>query len=78
MNLYILNNVLFEHRPGMCVIAAESKEQCRKLFDNKFGEERFYDTNFDDIDGECPMVEYTVIEGVNHPSGVVSFVYGGN
>lgn len=78
MNLYILKNVLFDNRPGMCVIAAESIDQCRKLFDNKFGKERFYDTNFDDIGGECPMVEYTVIEGVNHPSGIVSFVYGGD
>lgn len=69
MNLYILENVLSDYTSGMCVIAAESKEQCRELFMKEF------EWHAKDYDSE--HTEFTVIEGVNHPAGVVSYVYGG-
>lgn len=77
MNLYILNEVLYDYTDGMCVIAAESQEQCNQIFMEEFG-------NPDDSDfvKECLQKEFNsasvkVIEGVNHPAGVVSYVYGG-
>jgi hypothetical protein len=68
MNLYIINEVLCDWTSGMVVIAAESKEQCRELFIEKFG--KYHADDFD-------TAKFTVIEGVNHPAGIVSFVYGG-
>ena len=70
MNLYIINEILSDYTSGMCVIAAESKEQCRELFIKEFGE--WYAKDYD-----SEHTEFTVIEGVNHPAGVVSYVYGG-
>ena len=70
MNLYIINDILEDYTSGMCVIAAESKEQCRELFIKEFGE--WYAKDYDN-----EHTEFTVIEGVNHPAGVVSYVYGG-
>jgi len=70
MNLYILNEILCDWTSGMVVIAAESKEQCRELFIKEFGNYRA-----EDFDSE--HTKFTVIEGVNHPAGIVSFVFGG-
>ena len=72
MNLYIINEVLSDYTSGMVVIAAESKEQCRELFIEEFGE--YYAEDFD------KYAEFTVINGVNDPElavGVVEYVYGG-
>jgi len=54
----------------MCVIAAESMPHCEQIFMKEFGstEERQKEFN------EAPI---KVIENVNHPEGVVSYVYGG-
>ena len=70
MNLYIINEILSDYTSGMCVISAESKEQCRELFIEKFGK---YFT--DDFDSE--LTKFTVIENVNHDAGIVDYVYGG-
>ena len=77
MNLYILNDVLYDYTPGMCVIAAESKEDCKQIFMEEFGHP-------DDSDylKECHQKEFDdatikVIESVNHPAGVVAYEYGG-
>ena len=72
MNLYIINEVLSDYTSGMAVIAAESKEHCRELFIEEFGE--YYAEGFD------KYAEFTVINGVNDPElavGVVEYVYGG-
>lgn len=69
MNLYIINNVLTDYTSGMVVIAAESKEQCREFFIAQFCE--YYAEEFD------KYAKFTVIEGVNHPAGLVDHVYGG-
>lgn len=70
MNLYIINEILVDYTSGLVVIAAESKEQCRELFIKKFGK---YQS--DDFDSE--HTKFTMIEDVNHPAGIVDFVYGG-
>ena len=69
MNLYIINDILSDYTSGMVVIAAESKEQCREFFIEKF---EGYADDFD-----CELTKFTVIEGVNHPAGIVDYVYGG-
>ena len=71
MNLYIINEILVDYSSGLVVIAAESKEQCRELFIKEFGE--LYAKDFDHED-----TKFTVIEGVNHPAGIVDYVYGGS
>ena len=69
MNLYIINKVLSDYTSGMAVIAAPSMERCRELFIKEFSE--YHATDFDEYG------TFTVIEGVNHNEGVVSYVYGG-
>jgi hypothetical protein len=70
MNLYIINEILSDYTSGMCVIAAESKEQCRELFAKKFPG----DYHADEFDR---FAKFTVIENVNHPAGIVDYVCGG-
>jgi hypothetical protein len=76
MNLYILNEVLYDYTDGMCVIAAESMPRCEQIFMKEFG-----DSTSDYIkerkQEEFNEATITVIENVNHPEGVVSYVYGG-
>ncbi len=77
MNLYILNDVLYDYTAGMCVIAAESLEHCKQLFMDEFCH-----PNDSDFVKECCQTDFDtasvkVIEGVNHPAGVVAYVYGG-
>ena len=80
MNLYIINEVLYDYTDGMCVIAAESMPQCEQIFMAEFGYEgdsdwkKEYDA---ERQKEFNSAKIKVIEGVNHPEGVVSYVYGG-
>ena len=69
MNLYILNGVLSDYTDGMAVIAAESKDHARELFIKEFT-----DWHSDEFD---KYAKFIVIEGVNHPAGIVDYVYGG-
>lgn len=76
MNLYIISDVLYDYTSGMCVIAAESLPRCEQIFMKEFG-----DSTSSYIE-ECRQKEFNeaaikVIENVNHPEGVVSYVYGG-
>lgn len=69
MNLYILNEVLVVYTPGMVVIAAESQERCKELFDQKFPS----GMEINEFDG----ARIITIPNVDYPEGVVSYVYGG-
>ena len=76
MNLYIISDVLYDYTSGMCVIAAESLPRCEQIFMERFGcnslafiKER--------MQKEFNQAAIKVIENVNHPEGVVSYVYGG-
>ena len=80
MNLYILNDVLYDYTPGMCVIAAESLEQCNQIFIERFGDSGDSDyakTRNEGMQEEFNTADTQVIENVNHLAGVVSYVYGG-
>ena len=70
MNLYIINEVLTDYTSGMVVISAESKEHCKELFIKEFSD--WHEKEFDQY------AKFTVIEGVNHPAGIVDYVYGGS
>ena len=81
MNLYIINDVLYDYTPGMCVIAAESLLQCEILFMEEFSEKG--DSEWEKEINYARQQEFDnasikVIEGVNHPAGVVDYVYGGS
>ena len=69
MNLYIINNVLSDYTSGMVVIAAESKESAREFFIKEFSD--WHAEEFD------KYAEFKIIENVQHPAGVVDYVYGG-
>ena len=72
MNLYILSGVLCDYTDGMAVIAAESLDAARAIFVERFG------TRISDGGSDFDTAsEVQVIEGVNHPAGLVSYVYGG-
>lgn len=80
MNLYILNDVLYDYTPGMCVIAAESKEHCNQIFMEQFGdsgESDYAKAKNEGMQEEFNEARIKVIENVNHPAGVVSYVHGG-
>ena len=74
MNLYILNEVLYDYTDGMCVIAAESLPRCEQIFMKEFA---------NDYSKECKQKEFNaapikVIENVPYDKEeVVSYVYGG-
>ena len=81
-NLYILNEVLSDYTAGMAVIAAPSKERARELFIKEFGWFENGTADFKDLHNAGLLREFDkspvkVIEGVNHPEGVVDYVYGG-
>jgi hypothetical protein len=77
MNLYILNDVLYDYTSGMAVIAAESTEQCRQIFIEKFCHSGASDYIKGEYKKDFDTADVKVIENVNHPAGVVSYVYGG-
>jgi hypothetical protein len=77
MNLYIINEVLYDYTDGMCVIAAESLLRCEQIF-----MERFALGNSDYINEKTKKDFNTaaikVIENVPYNNEeVVSYVYGG-
>jgi len=80
MNLYIINDVLYDYTAGMAVIAAESMSRCEQIFMIEFsydGDSDYANTRNEEIQKEFNTAEIKVIENVDHPAGVVSYVYGG-
>ena len=77
MNLYIINDVLYDYTAGMCVIAAESLARCEQIFMEEFA------GGDSDYVKECHQKEFNkarikVIENVPYEKEeVVSYVYGG-
>jgi hypothetical protein len=81
MNLYIINKVLYDYTAGMCVIAAESMGRCEQLFMKEFGwhDNDLYNQSLQNqsLQKEFNEAPIKVIENINHPEGIVSYVYGG-
>jgi hypothetical protein len=76
MNLYIINDVLYDYTSGMVVIAAESLPRCEQIFIKEFGDSTSAYIK-ERSQKEFNEAAIKVIENVNHPAGVVSYVYGG-
>jgi ribosome biogenesis protein Tsr3 len=78
MNLYIINDVLYDYTAGMCVIAAESMPHCEQIFIEEFSwGEQFKQYN-ENLQKEFNEAAIKVIENVPYEKEeVVSYVYGG-
>lgn len=74
MNLYILNEVLYDYTEGMVVIAASDLNRCRELFIESFGN---FETQIKEYDDAISSGAYKVLEVLNQQEGIVSYVYGG-
>ena len=72
MNLYIIENVLWEYTPGMVCIVAENLDQARSLFSGQFSE---YEIR--DYDQAIQTSSYEVLKVVDETPRIVSYVYGG-
>jgi hypothetical protein len=74
MNLYIINEVLYDYTEGMCVIAAESLPRCEQIFMKEFAN----DYNKERMQKEFNEAAIKVIDNIPHDKAeVVSYVYGG-
>lgn len=75
MNLYIINEVLYDYSDGMVVIAAADLDRCRELFAEEF------DCGIGNWMGEYDEAikrgAYKVLQVVGQPERIVSYVYGG-
>ena len=81
MNLYIINDVLYDYTAGMCVIAAESMPRCEQVFMERFawkGDSDYtkeYNEEQQKLFNEAAI---KVIENVPYDKEeVISYVYGG-
>jgi hypothetical protein len=81
MNLYIINEVLYDYTDGMCVIAAESLPRCEQIFVKEFGSDGdsvYHKAHNDGKKKEFNAAKIKVIENVPYEKEeVVSYVYGG-
>jgi hypothetical protein len=74
MNLYIINEVLYDYTDGMCVIAAESLPRCEQIFMKEFANDYLKER----MQKEFNEAKIKVIENVPYEKEeVVSYVYGG-
>jgi hypothetical protein len=81
MNLYIINDVLYDYTAGMCVIAAQSLPRCEQVFMEEFAWKgdtdgaKCYNEGLQKEFNEAPI---KVIENVTYEKEeVVSYVHGG-
>ena len=79
-NIYIIEEILYDYTPGMAVICASSLDRCREIFVEEFSNVNglsYFEREIKEFDSSINDGDYKVIEGVNHPEGFVSYVYGG-
>ncbi len=74
-NLYIIEEVLVYYTAGMAVIAAPTLERCREIFAEEYVP--VFPACMIEYDEAILHEDYTVIEAVNHPAGIVAHVVGG-
>lgn len=78
MNLYIIEDVLYDYTAGMCVIAAESQSRCEQIFMKEFTHPHDSDWVIEGRQKEFNEAGIKVIENVPYEKEeVVSYVYGG-
>lgn len=77
MNLYIIEDVLFDYSGGMTCIKAKSLEQCRQFFSHQHD----YQPYIDEYDMAISNGKYTVLKLSRNdktPIGIVKEVWGGS
>jgi len=77
MNLYIINDVLYDYTSGMCVISAESLPRCEQVFMERFapGDSDYIKEN---MQKDFNTAAIKVIENVPYEKEeVIDYVYGG-
>lgn len=78
LNLYIINEVLYDYTDGMVVIAAASLERARELFVAQFGSASgVLDRELSEFDAAIESGAYKTLQVVGQPEGIVSYVFGG-
>ena len=81
MNLYIINDVLYDYTPGMAVIAAQSLQRCEQIFMERFGytsNSEFAIQENEEQQKQFNQAPIKVIENVPYEKEeVVAYVYGG-
>lgn len=76
INLYIIQEVLYDYTDGMVVIAAASLERARELFVAEFI--AYSDAReLAEFDAAIERGAYKTLQVVGQPEGIVSYVYGG-
>lgn len=73
MNLYIISEVLYDYTDGMVVIAAESLDRARALFQDKWSSARL----LQEFDAAISGAAYKVLQVQDQAEGIVSYVFGG-
>jgi hypothetical protein len=73
LNLYIINEVLYDYTDGMVVIAAESLEKAGSLFANEWPDARL----IEEFDAAIANGAYKILQVVGQSEGIVSYVFGG-
>jgi hypothetical protein len=73
MNLYIISEVLYDYTDGMVVIAAESLDRARALFQDKWSSARL----LQEFDAAIGGAAYKVLQVQDQAEGIVSYVFGG-
>lgn len=72
MNIYVINEVLYDYTSGMAVIAASDLSQCRAIFQQDFA------LDLPEFDSAIENDWYKVIPaGDGVEAGTISHVYGG-
>jgi hypothetical protein len=77
MNLYIINEVLFDYYPGIVIIKAKTLEDCREIFVDQYDHKNYHD----EFDKAIANGEYRVLKlsrDDKMPIGVVAAKWGGS
>lgn len=78
MNLYIINDVLYDYTAGMCVIAAESLPRCEQVFMSEFAWGGNHKEHNEELQKDFNTAAIKMIENVPYEKEeVISYVYGG-
>ena len=77
MNLYIIEEVLFDYYDGIVCIKAKSLEHCRQIFSQQFDYKRY----IEEYDAAIANGKYTVLKlsrDDKTPVGLVKAIWGGS
>lgn len=72
MNIYVINEVLYDYTCGMAVIAASDLSECRAIFEQDFA------SYLEEFDSTIKDKSYQVVPaGDGVEAGLIDYVFGG-